>query len=277
VNLVRSELLKIRTVNVWWIFTVCAVLLQAASFLVNAVEAHYAFSEGFNPGDVPPDQAATVAAAFAPANQAAGLYTSGQYFGLLFVLLLGIMIVTGEFQHQTATTTFLTTPHRTAVVLAKLATAALAGAALWVLSTVLNLVAGAIFLATQHVDSYLTDGNVLRAIALNLLAYVLWAIFGVGFGVLLRNQIAAVVTAVILYVAGQAASQLIFSLLQMWLHWDWVEKVQVIVPSIASQLMITGVDLPGRPPQWVGAAVLIAYAIVTSVIGTAIMRRRDIS
>jgi ABC-2 type transport system permease protein len=276
-NLIRSELLKIRTVNVWWIFTVCAVLLQAVTFLINAVEAHYALTESVNPADVPPDQAATVTAALTPVNQAAGLYTSGQYFGLLFMLLLGIMIVTGEFQHQTATTTFLTTPHRTAVVLAKLATAALAGAALWLLSTVLNVVAGAIFLATQHVDSFLSNGNVLRAIALNLLAYVLWAIFGVGFGVLLRSQIAAVVTAIILYVAGQAAGQLIFGLLEMWLHWEWLEKLQVIVPSIASQLMITGADLPGRPPQWVGAAVLVAYAIVTSLIGTAIMRRRDIS
>jgi hypothetical protein len=51
----------------------------------------------------------------------------------------------------------------------------------------------------------------------------------------------------------------------------------VIVPTSASALMIAGSDLPGNPPRWVGAAVLIGYALVTGVIGTAIMKRRDIS
>jgi hypothetical protein len=41
--------------------------------------------------------------------------------------------------------------------------------------------------------------------------------------------------------------------------------------------MIAGTDLPGNPPRWVGAAVLIGYALVAGTIGTLIMRRRDIS
>ena len=36
--------------------------------------------------------------------------------------------MTNEFFHQTATTTFLTTPHRTAVILAKLVAAIVLGA-----------------------------------------------------------------------------------------------------------------------------------------------------
>ena len=34
-----------------------------------------------------------------------------------------------------------------------------------------------------------------RALLFNLLAYVLWAILGVGLGVLIRSQIGAVITA----------------------------------------------------------------------------------
>jgi hypothetical protein len=41
--------------------------------------------------------------------------------------------------------------------------------------------------------------------------------------------------------------------------------------------MISGTELPGSPPRWVGAAVLVGYALVTGVIGTLIVRRRDIS
>ena len=49
------------------------------------------------------------------------------------------------------------------------------------------------------------------------------------------------------------------------------------IAPLASQLMTTGTELPGSPPQWVGAVVLVAYAVVTGIIGTLIVRRRDIS
>jgi hypothetical protein len=41
--------------------------------------------------------------------------------------------------------------------------------------------------------------------------------------------------------------------------------------------MISGTELPGNPPRWVGAVVLISYAVITGVLGTLITKRRDIS
>jgi ABC-2 type transport system permease protein len=49
------------------------------------------------------------------------------------------------------------------------------------------------------------------------------------------------------------------------------------VPTTASTLMISGTDLPDNPPRWVGAIVLIGYAAIAGVLGTAIMKRRDIA
>jgi ABC-2 type transport system permease protein len=277
-NLVRAELLKIRTTNAWWLFGLGALLSLALAFLVNAANAHYLLRA---PQDVtegmPQGQAEQVQAQAGLIYQAANLSTSGQFLGLLLVLLLGILVVTNEFHHQTATTTFLTTPHRTAVVLAKLVAAALSGALLWLVTTALAVPATAIFLTVEGYDHHLTDGPVIRSILLNLLAYVLWGVFGVGFGVLIRSQIGATVTAVVLYLLGTAAAQLVFLLLQQWLKIDWIQELQVVVPSIASKLMIDGIELPGSPPQWLGAVVLIGYALVTSVIGTLVIRRRDIS
>lgn len=274
-NLVRGELLKIRTTNLWWIFAICALVLQALSFLVNAITAHALLSGPV--ANVPAEQVDDITAQSSPVFQAANLYTSGQFFALLFVMVLGILLVTNEFHHQTATTTFLTTPHRTAVIAAKLATAALLGGLFWLVSTLINIPATIAFLATEHQHSHLADGAVVRAISLNLLAYLLWGIFGIGFGVLIRSQIGATVTAVVLYLVGTTAAAIVFSLLQNWLDAEWIGKLQVIVPSIASQLMITGDALPGDPPQWVGAVVLVSYAVVTGVIGTLIVRKRDIS
>lgn len=276
-NLVRSELLKIRTTNTWWLFGLGAFVMLALAFLVNAVSAHFASQSAQHTDQLSPDQADQVRAQADSLYQAANLYTSGQFFGLLFVMLLGIVVVTNEFYHQTATTTFLTTPHRTAVVVAKLVTAALFGAGIWLVTTILTIPATLIFLNSQGIDNHLGDWGVTRAILLNLLAYTLWGIFGVGFGVLIRSQIGATITAVVLYLVGTTAAGIIFTLLQQWLKWDWISKLQVIVPSIASQLMISGIELPGSPPQWVGAVVLIGYAVVTGAIGTLLVRRRDIS
>ena len=276
-NLVRAELLKIRTTNLWWVFALSALALQALAFLVNALQAAAAFSGSVSTEGVPADQLDEVLAQNNVVYQVANLYTTGQFFALLFVMLLGIILVTNEFHHQTATTTFLTTPHRTSVIVAKLVAATVLGAALWLVSTLINIVATVIFLNIQDQATHLGDGAIIRAIFLNLLAYVLWGIFGVGFGVLIRSQIGATVTAVVLYLVGTTAAGIIFFLLESWLGWDWIDQLQVIVPSIASGLMITGTDLPGSPPQWVGAVVLIAYAVVTGLIGTLLIRRRDIS
>lgn len=276
-NLVRAELLKIRTTNTWWLFGLGALVTLALAFLVNALNANLSLSGPQDVEGLPREQAEQVLASADEVYQAANLFTSGQYFGLLFVLLLGIIVVTNEFYHQTATTTFLTTPHRTVVVTAKLVAAALIGAFFWLVTTVLTVPATLIFFAAKGWDAHLGDWDITRAILLNLLAYVLWGVFGVGFGVLIRSQIGATITAVVLYLVGTTAANLVFFLLQQWLEQDWISKLAVIVPSTASSLMISGTELPGSPPQWVGAVVLIAYAVVTSAAGSLIMRRRDIA
>lgn len=278
-RLVRAELLKIRTTNAWWLFTLTAVLLAGLTFLLNMLQTSFLLdnTEDFTEEGVPPDQRDAVLAQIEPDYIASNLGTSGQFLGLLIVLVLGIMVVTTEFFHQTATTTFLTTPHRSAVIGAKLVAAALFGAVIWLFSTAITVPATALYLGSRDLGGHLTDAPVLRALALNLLAYVLWAIFGVGFGVLLRSQIAATVTGIVLYLAGYIGAVIIFSVLQNWLEWDWIPKLQVIVPSLASQLMVNNTDLPGSPPQWLGAVVLIGYAAVSGVIGTLIVRTRDVS
>jgi ABC-type transport system involved in multi-copper enzyme maturation permease subunit len=275
-RLVRGEFLKLRTTNTWWLFALGALGLLVLAFLYNALIAHFLFGDASAEG-LSADDAARFEAQRGVVFQAANLFTSGQFFGLLFVMLLGIVAVTSEYHHQTATTTFLTTPHRSLVVLAKLAVAALSGAGLWLVSTAINIPATMIFLSTEHVSSHFGEWPITRAILLNLLAYTLWGILGVGFGVLIRSQIGATVTAVVLYLIGTTAAGIIFTVVSNWLDLDWIAKLQVIVPSIASSLMISGTQLPGNPPQWSGAAVLIGYAVVTGLIGTMIMRTRDIS
>lgn len=275
-RLLRSELLKVRTTNTWWVFALIALGLWAVTLFFNYIQTQFLLDPSVAQGDLSSEEAEQIAAAADVANLAANLYTNGQFFGVLIVMLLGVVVVTSEFFHQTATTTFLTTPHRTAVILAKLVAAAVLGVLFWLITTGANLVVGPLILGSLDVGSQLDDGAVWRAIGLNGLAYLLWAIFGIGFGVLIRSQIGATVTAILLYLAGFIGAAIFFSTLANRFG-DWIDNLQVLVPSLASQVMVAATELPGSPPQWLGAVVMIGYAVVTGAVGTLIIRRRDIS
>jgi ABC-2 type transport system permease protein len=267
-RLVQAELFKIRTTSLWWIMGIILVPLYAASILINWLAANVSAGAA--------DQNDQVRVSLEPINVATSLYTSGQYCGVLIVLLLSAIVVTSEFFHLTATTTFLVTPRRESVILAKFGASIIIGLVVWAFTTVLNLIFAPLILKNLGLGAQLGEPAVWRAIGLNALAYVLWAVLGVGAGVLIRSQIAATLVLAITYVVGTQAIGIVFILLSNNVA-KWFDKLQVIVPTTASQLMVSGTDLPGNPPRWVGAAVLVAYAVVGGAVGTMITKSRDIS
>jgi ABC-2 type transport system permease protein len=283
-GLIRSEWLKVRTTNIWWIFGVAVLAMTAIALLVNCITAHSILTapppDFGNPTDPVEQQAqASYEAQRNVATQAANIFTSGQYFGGLFVMLLGMLLITNEFYHQTATSTFLTTPQRTKVVVAKLITAMLAAVAFWLVCTVIDLVVGVIFFNAEGVDNQIGTWGVQRAILFNAMVFALWAVVGLGFGALIRNQIGATITAAVLYVLAAQVAQGVFQLaFYFWIKKDWVLTAQVLVPSVAAQIFTSPIKtFPQSPPYWVGGLVLLGYGVVAGVIGTLIIRRRDIS
>ncbi|EEP71502.1 hypothetical protein MCAG_01829 [Micromonospora sp. ATCC 39149] len=269
-NLVRSELIKIRTTNTWWLLAIGAFLSIVLAFALNAWIASQALSgNGENVG--------LNGDAASPEAQAANIYTSGQYLGLMFVMLIGILMVTNEFFHQTATTTFLATPRRTSVIVSKLLAASTLGFAFWLVTTLIDLGAGAMFLALNDHGTQLGEWEVQRALLLNLLAYAIWTVLGVGIGTLITNQLGAVITASVLYLVGTQVVGVLFLLLANWLDNMAVVKWQVIWPAAASTIMISGGESEMAAAWWVGALVLMAYALTSGIIGVLITRRRDIS
>jgi ABC-2 type transport system permease protein len=282
-KLINAEIMKIRTTNTWWLFTIGMVVFTALAFTSNAFDHHYDLFPSLS--QVPPEERARAVAAAAEAHSHTGLaaiasdmVTSGQFFGVLFAMLIGVLVVTNEFFHQTATATFMTNPHRTAVILAKLVAAMLFGVWFWLVSTVLNLISTPIYLNSQHVTISLGDWTVVRSILLNLLAFAMWAVFGLGLGTLIRSQIGAVVTGMVTYFVGLGAVMIVFQLIYHFYHHDAVIAATVIAPAVASSVMIT----PGRlfdhaAPQWVGLIVMIGYSVVLGGIGILLTRRRDVT
>ena len=282
----------------WWIFVICSLAFTGIALLLNCVQANQELHTPDYLDQAPPsglsdeDKAAYEASMqdernrVAAARTAAGvgevsptnIYTSGPV----------LRPAAGDADRRDPADHERVLPPDgdrdlpghpeagPAVIVAKLVTSALLGVLFWVITSVLNLIFAPLVLSQVGLGAQLGEGAVWRAIALNGLAYVIWAVLGVGFGVLIRSQLAATITLTLVYVVGTFGASIIFQLLTSQVA-EWFSKLQVIVPTTASALMISGTELPGNPPRWVGAAVLIAYALVTGVLGTLIMRRRDIS
>jgi ABC-2 type transport system permease protein len=296
IRLIRSELLKLRTTHMWWIFLLCSLAFTGIALLLNTAQAddqlHNAYygGPGQDGGEVTPEQIqqeeakqlALAHSSAALARSAANIYTSGQFFGLLMVMLMAILLITNEFYHQTATATFLATPKRTKVIIAKLITASLMAVGFWLISTAISVLVGVIFFSAEGVGNSLGNWAAQQAVLLNLLVYALWGIFGIGIGVLLRSQIGATITAAVVYTIGTYAALIALALIREYLiKDDWVLETAIYIPPLASQHVVGTLagqmgDTP-LPARWVGAVVLIGWAVLLGTIGTLIMRKRDIA
>lgn len=309
-RLIRSEILKIRTTSLWWVLAVLALVLTLITLVVNLMMADSQIADAASRAhQMMPDFAHQVGADGQPLSGlaleeaqrqyllsadvhhwvvegVANVLTSGQYFGLLLMVVLGAVMVTNEFRHQTATTTFLATPRRTAVIFAKLAAGALLAGMFWLGTSVVNIIFGSFYFLSNY-SLPLTEWPVVRALLVNLLAYVIWVVLGVGLGVFLRSQLGATLTAAALYLLSYPIASVLFVLLYQFVvtdpHiYDWM----ILVPGVASEVMTSPVPvrlggsaggIETGPSWWVGALVLVAYGLVAGVIGTVITRKRDIS
>jgi ABC-2 type transport system permease protein len=186
----------------------------------------------------------------------------------VFVLILGIIAITGEFRHQTVTPTFLATPRRGRVVIAKLVTYALAGIGYGAAVVVFAIALALPWLAAKDVDISLADNGIPGAMAGTVAGVAVYAVLGVGVGALVRNQIAAVVGSLVyLFVIEAFASSL-----------PTIRDYYKYFPGGANA-SLTGASQPRTTllEPWQGGLLLVAYGVVFAVAGTRLAVRRDVS
>jgi ABC-2 type transport system permease protein len=192
----------------------------------------------------------------------------GTGIGTLFAALLGAMSITGEVRHGTIRPTFLATPRRVRVILAKVAASALAGVAVGLLAEALTAGLEAAGLAARGVHIELGSGDYAQLLAGGALASALFAAIGVGVGAVVRNQVAAVVGLCV---------WLLF--LEPLLLGD-VPTAGRFAPG-ASAGAIAGAIQTQIPDDLVAPAVgvllLTAYAALASAAGSIATTRRDVS
>jgi ABC-2 type transport system permease protein len=175
----RAELLKLRTTRT---FLALAGSAAAIGLLISGLSA--ALSDNLSEEDV---------------RSFVIVDTSG-----LFILLLGVIGMSGEWRHRTITSTVLAAPDRLRLLAAKLLAYAAAGIALSLLVNVLCMVVATAILSGRGEET-LELGELADLIWRNLVLAALFGALGVGIGGLVRNQAVAVVLVLLMAFAIEPA------------------------------------------------------------------------
>jgi len=183
--------------------------------------------------------------------------------GALVVLLVGVMIAAGEYRHGTAADTFLTTPRRHRVVVAKLAMGAAVGLGAGAVTAAACLAASTALFRVEGASFPLGEGEVWLTLAGTLAYTALFAVLGVALGTMIRNQVLAISVAL-----------------------AWIGVVEHILvgfaPGVgrwlpaAAGMAIVRTPLEGLLSPLAGVVVLAAYTLVIGALGVRFAVTRDV-
>lgn len=248
IRLVRAELLKLRTTQVW--FWLLLGSLAIAALVVIAPIAS---------GDV--KTSADLANMFTGAGTA-----------YLPVFVLGVLGVTTEFRYQTITPTVLATPSRWALVTAKMLAYALVGAVYAALCVLVQLAIAVPWLNARNVDVTLGSNDVPQALVSVFATVALFGIIGLGVGALMKNQIVAVTVGMIVLLV---VNNLLLAI-------PGVKQVFPYTPvgGLAALLTVHGDrtnDGVTLLSPWGGVVVLLLWAFIPAILGASITMTRDIT
>lgn len=187
----------------------------------------------------------------------------------LIVLILGIVVVTGEFRHGTITPTLLVTPRRPLVVAAKAAAMVLVSVALALVALALVYAIAWPWLSARGEEVRLADGDALLIAAQVVLAAVVWGLLGVAVGAIVQNQVAALVGSLIWLLMAEPLIPALLDLIG-------IEGTQPYFPGQALDA-VAGVDSPDLLSFEGGLALALGYVAAIALLGVLRLQRRDVT
>jgi ABC-2 type transport system permease protein len=183
----------------------------------------------------------------------------------VLLLILGIIGMTQEYRHRTATPTFLTTPRRWRVVAAKLLSYGLVAIPFAVVVLAVGLVVVLIYAGARGARPELNSDN-LQSLGAAGLVLVVFTVIGVGLGALVRNQVGAIVGALVYL---QVIEPIVAGISAIQGAYKWL-------PGGAVQAITSDFQAPELLQPWQGALLLLGYGLLFAVLGSVFAVRRDV-
>lgn len=252
-RLLRAEWRKLFTTRLWW-----GMLLGAVAFVALGVVAQIA-SNGAGRSEAPPLYTAVT-------QQSLFATSAGGY---IFSLVVGVIMISTEFRHFTSRPTFLTTPHRGQVILAKIIVAFVVGVVYGLVCIGVTVAIAVPWLSAKGITIHWTDYDLLLVLLGGGASVCIYATVGVGVGVLLRNQIAGVM-------ASLAFLLVVEPLIAIT---PYIQNAYKYTPAAAANAVTTygtirrGLDVLD---PWQGALLLLGWGLFFAVLGWVLTVRRDI-
>lgn len=260
-RLVRAELLKLRTARVNYGLLVTSAALTVLFATLEAARA------GNEPSGV------------APISTAPGLttVTTVTGFSMLLAAVLGVIVASGEFRHNTVTLTYLGTPDRARALVAKGVASAAAGAIFGLVSSVIATGVGLAFAVGQGDQVALGAGTLVWHAAGAVLAAALLAAAGTGIGSLVRSQLAGVIGVFVWGVVVESVIGGLFTSVRPYL--PYTAATTMAGAQLGGAAFGPAHDLSGGGPlPFVAAAVLLAgVAAAISLVAARTTVPRDVT
>lgn len=267
-RLLRAELYKLRTTPGPWICIAVAMLLTALGIVLAFV--------------VPGPNGTAHFAAPISSQGLRNLVGAGYEAGVVMAPVLGVICITTEYRHKVLTSTLLINPRRAEVVGAKVVASFLWGLGICVFSLAMVAAMGIPLLVAEggHVPALLDQiGPVVPGL---FAAYALLAVYGLGIGTLVRNQIGGVILALGITLVLEPIIVAIFSSL---VHMDVNFMPSRATEAVAGGLITRGDGgAPGVTAAatilltwWLGALALIGWGLGTAIVGYFTTFRRDVT
>ncbi len=278
IGAISSEIRKIFTTKLWWGMGLGMAAL--AALISMGFAALVGLDQGNGPGDGQGNPFIEMSVGTAQIIYNAGMVQS---LTTLFPLTLGILLITTEYRHQTITATFLAVPNRWTVMVSKIVALLVIGGIYAVVHMTASVVGGASILTlVKDEPTLLGEGEVWKSLGIAVAAFMVWTLFGFGIGMLVRNQIAAVLIAVGLAFVVQLALNILFTVREWWSAMKWIPgnltTNMLITSDPTAGQQVDPATLASRFDQWWQAAlVLVVYALVLSIAGAWLTTRRDVS
>jgi ABC-type transport system involved in multi-copper enzyme maturation permease subunit len=202
------------------------------------------------------------------------------YFGLTFLApVLGVLCITTEYRHKTITSTLVLTPRRGRVLVSKVLVVALWCAAMVVVSLIAVAAIGFPWNnALGGTVSQLT--NQIGATVPGLFgAAILLGLFGLGFGTLVKNQVAGMLFTIgFTFILEPLLVALAHGVIHYDLNWLPSESAQALAGSLARNAFNSSQNVNSHLLTWWGGGlVTLAWGLIPLALGYFTTVRKDVT
>jgi hypothetical protein len=182
---------------------------------------------------------------------------------MMFAAVVGIILAAGEFHHTTATPTYLATPTRSRVLVAKATVGATAGAVFGAVSALVATAVGLVFVAAHGYHVTLGAGTLAGHAAGAALGAALFGAMGVAVGTLVRSQLAGVIGVFVWALVIESLIGGLFTTVRPYLPYTAATTLAGIKLGAAAFGPANGLNGVAGPLPFVAATALVAAVSLT--------------